>query len=123
MIIFVISKIKTTGDMKITKQINERYSFNKNEKCNTILICPICGKTFIKKQYSQAFCNSSCKNKYHNLLGDRHKKKYNSYSHKPKENKKISDYFQDLINDKKIISNSNYREYFDEDFKKRIFIF
>lgn len=43
-----------------------RYEENKAAKVGEIIVCPICGKEFTKKQYSQAFCCSSCKDEYWN---------------------------------------------------------
>lgn len=54
----------------------ERYLLNKEAKCGTLIICPICGREFKKKQYSQAFCSTKCKDKYHNDKGDRHDSSY-----------------------------------------------
>lgn len=54
----------------------ERYLANKKAKCGEMIICPICGTEFKKKQYSQAFCCSTCKDKYHNDKGDRHDSGY-----------------------------------------------
>ena len=48
------------------------YKNNKSAKVGTEIICPICGKHFIKKQYSQAFCCGRCKDTYWNAKGDRH---------------------------------------------------
>lgn len=60
-----------TNDMASVNRF-ARYKMNKNAKCGEMIICPICGKEFKKKQYSQAFCCSTCKDKYHNDMGDRH---------------------------------------------------
>ena len=49
-------------------KINETtYTFNKTAKVGTTIVCPICGETFSKRQYAQAFCCSRCKDKYWNL--------------------------------------------------------
>lgn len=50
-----------------------KYEENKAAKVGTEIICPTCGKHFVKKQYSQAFCCGQCKDKYWNTMGDRHK--------------------------------------------------
>lgn len=52
------------------------YLANKKAKCGEMIVCPICGKTFKKKQYSQAFCRTKCKDRYHNDMGDRHDSTY-----------------------------------------------
>ena len=57
--------------MAISKR-KQRYLDNKKAKCGEVIICPICGEEFKKKQYSQAFCCTQCKDKYHNDKGDRH---------------------------------------------------
>ena len=54
----------------------ELYSYNKDAKVGTTLICPICCENFTKRQYSQAFCCSECRNEYWNKNGDRHSKGY-----------------------------------------------
>lgn len=58
-------------------KINETlYKFNKTAKIGTTIVCPICGETFSKRQYAQAFCCSECKDKYWNTKSDRHSKGY-----------------------------------------------
>lgn len=50
------------------------YKNNKSAKVGTNIECPVCHTKFIKKQYSQAFCCTRCKDKFHNMNdGDRHK--------------------------------------------------
>lgn len=56
--------------------MKKQYQANKNAKVNEEIICPICGKHFVKTQWQQAFCSSTCKDTYHNKKGDRHKKGY-----------------------------------------------
>ena len=49
------------------------YTINKSAKTGEMIECPVCHTVFKKKQYSQAFCCSKCKDKYHNSHdGDRH---------------------------------------------------
>ena len=50
------------GNNKLSKEI----VYANNKKVGTMITCPICHKTFKKKQYSQAFCCSHCKDVYHN---------------------------------------------------------
>lgn len=52
------------------------YNTNKGIKVGGKCICPICGKVFVKVQYSQAFCCNDCKVKYHN---DKQRGKRNGY--------------------------------------------
>ena len=40
---------------------NQQYKANKEAKVGETIICPVCGRAFVKKQYSQAFCDSTCK--------------------------------------------------------------
>jgi hypothetical protein len=54
------------------KQFETLYKGNKIAKVGTIIVCPICGEKFTKRQYSQAFCCSACKDKYWSKKGDRH---------------------------------------------------
>lgn len=58
------------------KQFETIYKFNKSAKVGTTIVCPICGEMFTKRQYSQAFCCTDCKEKYWNKKGDRHSKGY-----------------------------------------------
>lgn len=51
----------------------EIYKTNKLAKVNEEIVCPICGKHFIKKQWQQAFCCIKCKDAYWNAKKDRHK--------------------------------------------------
>lgn len=57
-------------------KINKQYLYNKEAAVGKNLICPICGTSFVKKQYSQAFCCKDCKNKFWNKKGDRHREGY-----------------------------------------------
>ena len=54
----------------------KRYRANKQAKVGETIQCTICCKEFVKKQYSQAFCCSKCKDKWHNDMGDRHRDGY-----------------------------------------------
>lgn len=61
---------------------SEQYKENKAAKVGAELTCPVCGSSFVKKQWQQAFCCSHCKDTYWNAKGDRHKdpnyqRKYN----------------------------------------------
>ena len=51
----------------------EQYKFNKAAKVGDEIVCPICGKHFIKKQWQQAFDDGKCKDAYWNAKKDRHK--------------------------------------------------
>lgn len=55
---------------------NQQYKANKEAKVGETIICPVCGRAFVKKQYSQAFCDSACKDNFWNKRGDRHRKGY-----------------------------------------------
>lgn len=80
----------------MNKKIIEHYLYNKSLKCGEKMICPICGKEFLKKQYSQAFCSTSCKDDYHNKKGDRHKPNYyRKYNMKHPERLERLKYFKD----------------------------
>lgn len=52
--------------------INKVYRDNKAAAVGADIICPVCGKIFQKRQYSQAFCSGACKDAFHNAQGDRH---------------------------------------------------
>lgn len=45
---------------------NSTYLQNKKSKVGLMITCPICGKRFFKKQYSQAFCSLHCKDSFWN---------------------------------------------------------
>ena len=51
----------------------EQYNSNKAAKVGETIVCPVCGSTFVKKSYQQAFCCGKCKDAYWNKKGDRHK--------------------------------------------------
>lgn len=55
---------------------DEHYKVNKEAKVGEIIVCPVCGREFVKKQYSQVFCCGECKDKFWNRRGDRHKSGY-----------------------------------------------
>ena len=52
----------------------KRYDINKAAKVGTEIICPVCGRHFIKKSYQQVFCDFMCKQSYWNQ-----KRKDNGY--------------------------------------------
>lgn len=54
----------------------QTYKQNKSAKVGTTIVCPVCGDSFQKKQYSQAFCCGQCKDTYWNAKGDRHQPGY-----------------------------------------------
>lgn len=58
------------------KRETDLYNINKSAKVGEECICPICGVRFKKKQYSQAFHHTSCKDRYWNKRGDRHSIEY-----------------------------------------------
>ena len=60
---------------KISKR-KRTYLANKSAKVGELIKCPICGTEFKKKQYSQAFCCTHCKDTYWNAKGDRHSPGY-----------------------------------------------
>ena len=57
----------------------KRYDVNKAAKVGETIVCPVCGKSFVKKSYQQAFCCCECKDKYHNQRrsGNGYFKQYN----------------------------------------------
>jgi len=64
----------------------KQYKENKGAKVGATILCPVCGETFIKKQYSQAFCCTHCKDVYWNAKKDRHHTGYyEEYDSKHKE--------------------------------------
>lgn len=56
------------------KKKNNRYNINKAASIGEEIVCPSCGKHFIKKSYQQAFCQKECKDRYWN-----NKRKNNGY--------------------------------------------
>lgn len=50
------------------------YKTNKKARVGTEIECPVCHTKFKKIQWSQAFCCTRCKDKFHNMHdGDRHR--------------------------------------------------
>ena len=47
--------------------IDSQYTNNKSASTGEDIKCPMCGTIFTKKQYSQAFCCTQCKDDYWNL--------------------------------------------------------
>ena len=58
------------------KKINAKVTAAKSAKVGDIVVCPYCGKEFVKKTYQQTFCCAECKNTYWNNKKDRHRKGY-----------------------------------------------
>ncbi len=53
---------------------NGLYKTNKEAKVHEIIECPVCHTKFEKIQWSQAFCCTQCKDKFHNMqCKDRHR--------------------------------------------------
>ena len=46
---------------------NSIYLQNKKSKVGSMITCPVCGKKFFKKQYSQSFCSLHCKDSFWNF--------------------------------------------------------
>lgn len=62
-------KTKNEFNRKRNMEINSRnstYLQNKKSKVGLMITCPVCGKRFFKKQYSQAFCSLHCKDSFWN---------------------------------------------------------
>ena len=65
-----------------------QYEANKSAKVGTEITCPICGTKFVKRQYSQAFCDGKCKDAFWNAKKDRHREGYyEEYDNKHPERK------------------------------------
>ena len=60
---------------KISKR-KSLYLENKSKKVGETCTCPICGDTFVKRQWQQAFDSRYCKEKFWNDKPDRHRKGY-----------------------------------------------
>ena len=53
------------------------YRTNKDAKVGDLIECPVCHSKFTKRQYSQAFCSTKCKDRFHNSINkDRHRYKF-----------------------------------------------
>ena len=76
------------------------YETNKKAKVGDEIICPICFKKFIKRQYAQAFCDTKCKDAYWNAKKDRHRTGYyEEYDNKHPERKlRRALYSMDILN-------------------------
>lgn len=77
-----------------------QYEANKSAKVGTEITCPICGTKFVKRQYSQAFCDGKCKDAFWNAKKDRHRVGYyEEYDNKHPERKlRKALYSIDVIN-------------------------
>lgn len=98
----------------------KRYDINKSAKVGEEIICPICGKRFIKKSYQQAFCSTECKDRYWNKKKDRHRKGYYS-----EYNQKHPERYEGLIglgftNREREENYALYRYATDEDFRNYV---
>ena len=71
-------------------KVYDRYLLNKGLKVKSDCVCPICGEHFFKRQYSQAFCCSACKDAFWNARRiskarekylERYYEKYYDYEH------------------------------------------
>ena len=60
---------------KISKR-KSLYLENKSKKVGETCTCPICGDTFVKLQWQQAFDSRYCKDKFWNDKPDRHRSGY-----------------------------------------------
>jgi len=57
--------------MNKKKKGKHLYKTNKEAKVGEIIECPVCHTKFTKRQYSQVFCQSKCKDRFWNSKGDR----------------------------------------------------
>lgn len=67
--------VNITRNTKSTRKLVVKYEANKAVKVGETIKCCCCGTSFVKKQYSQAFCKTKCKDKFWNTVD---KKKYNN---------------------------------------------
>ena len=67
-----MAHIKRVNEMAHKSKRRLTYEANKTAKCGETILCPVCGKEFVKRQYSQAFCCGKCKDAFWNARGDRH---------------------------------------------------
>lgn len=103
-----------------------QYEANKNAKVGTEITCPICGTKFVKRQYSQAFCDGKCKDAFWNAKGDRHSVGYyEKYDNKHPERKlRRALYSIDVINARDeaemearmaLVNDPDFRRYVNDD--------
>lgn len=103
-----------------------QYEANKSAKVGTEIICPICSKQLIKRQYSQAFCCGKCKDDYWNAKGDRHSVGYyEKYDNKHPERKlRKALYSMDVLNARDteelearmaLVTDHDFRRYVNDD--------
>ena len=103
-----------------------QYEANKSAKVGTEIACPICGTKFIKRQYSQAFCDTKCKDVFWNAKGDRHSVGYyEKYDNKHPERKlRRALYSMDVINARDaeelearmaLVNDPDFRRYVNDD--------
>lgn len=102
------------------------YEKNKKSKVGDEITCPICGAKFVKRQYSQAFCNGKCKDAFWNAKGDRHSARYyEKYDNKHHERKlRRALYSMDVINARDaeelearmaLVNDPDFRRYVNDD--------
>ena len=103
-----------------------QYEANKSTKVGTEITCPICGTKFVKRQYSQAFCDGKCKDAFWNAKGDRHNVGYyEKYDNKHPERKlRRTLYSIDVINARDeaelearmaLVNDEGFRRYVNDD--------
>lgn len=56
----------TPSEKKQQKKKQLFNTLNKKSKVGSMITCPVCGKRFFKKQYSQSFCSLHCKDSFWN---------------------------------------------------------
>ena len=103
-----------------------QYEANKSAKVGTEITCPICGTNFVKRQYSQAFCDGKCKDAFWNAKRDRHSVGYyEKYDNKHPERKlRKALYSIDVINARDeaemearmaLVNDPDFRRYVNDD--------
>ena len=103
-----------------------QYEANKSAKVGTEITCPICGIKFVKRQYSQAFCNGKCKDAFWNAKKDRHRAGYyEEYDNKHPERKlRRALYSIDILNARDsaelearmaLVNDEGFRRYVNDD--------
>ena len=103
-----------------------QYEANKSARVGTEITCPICGTKFIKRQYSQAFCDGKCKDAFWNAKKDRHREGYyEEYDNKHPERKlRKALYSIDILNARDeaemeariaLVNDPDFRRYVNDD--------
>lgn len=91
----LLKKLMIYQDVNNMSNDVEIYKVNSEAPVGSMIKCPECHTTFIKKTYNHKFCCTACKDKYHNRVNPERANRQRKFWERVKEeNSKITDKYK-----------------------------